>query len=372
MYQGLLNSMKILFVGGGTGGSVTPLIAIAQNLKNELSDVQFIWFGTIKGPEKKLVMAEDILFYQILSGKLRRYFSFRNFLDFFLIFFGFIQSLLLLIKIKPDIIVSAGSYVAVPVGIAAWILRLPQLIHQQDLQPGLVNKILNYFAQRISISFPEEAIYFNSTKTVYTGNPVRKSIFEGNRDKAKELLGLEANLPVVLVVGGGTGALHLNQLIIGALPELLTFCQIIHITGKNKKFSPLAIKDMSSRYHQFDFLVNEIPDILALADLVVTRAGMGFLTELSALGKACIIIPLPASQQELNASYFCEKKAAFCLEQNILSSQSLVQDLKDLLADQSSLNFLSNNIQKLFQPDATKMLTEEILKLIHEHRSKKI
>lgn len=359
--------MKVLFVGGGTGGSVTPLIAIAQYLKAEVTNIQCVWFGTASGPEKKLVMAEDIIYYRILSGKLRRYFSLKNFIDIFLVFFGVIQSFLFLIKIKPDVIVSAGSYVAVPVGIAAWILRIPHLIHQQDLLPGLANKILSYLAKTITVSYPEEAQFFKLKKVVYTGNPVRFSIFAGNKEKARELLGLEQSLPTILVVGGGTGALRLNQLVTGALPELLTFCQIIHITGKNKKFAPLAVKNLSNRYHQFDFLVNEIPDILAIADLVITRAGMGFLTELSALSKASIIIPMPNSHQEINAKYFCEKKATLCFDQNSLSSQSLVQDIKDLIYDQASLNFLRFNINKLYQPDATKLLVEEILKLTHEY-----
>lgn len=363
--------MKILMVGGGTGGSVTPLIAIAQYLKHENPQVELVWFGTYRGPEKNLVLAADIKFIPIFSGKLRRYFSWQNFFDLFFILFGFIQSLVYLIKLKPDLLISAGSFVAVPTGLAAFILRCPQVIHQQDIITGLANKILSSLAKKITITFPEQANNFSAKKVVLSGNPIRENILYGNRSKAIQLLSLEENLPTILVIGGGTGAVKLNQIIQGALPELLQFSQIIHITGKNKKVPALALKDFSTRYHQFDFILNEMPDILAVADLVITRAGMGFLTELAALGKSTVIIPIPDSHQEANANFFCQQHAAICLSQNNISSQTLISDLKELIADQASLNFLGNNIKRLYQPTASKIISECLINLYNEKHNKK-
>lgn len=358
--------MKILLVGGGTGGSVTPLIAISQYLKTQQPDVEFVWFGTYTGPEKNLVLAADIKFIPIFSGKLRRYFSWQNIFDLFFIFFGFIQSLIYLFKIKPDLMISAGSFVAVPTGLAAFILRCPQIVHQQDIIVGLANKILALFAEKITITFPEQSSNFSSKKVILSGNPIRENILLGNRNKASQLLSLEEKLPTILVIGGGTGAIKLNQLIQGALPELLQFCQLIHITGKNKKIQALALKDYSSRYHQFDFILNEMPDILAVADLVVTRGGMGFLTELAALGKPTVIIPIPDSHQEVNANFFCQHQAAICLSQKEISSQTLIDDLKELIFDQASLDYLAKNIHKLYQPAATKIIYDNLINIYHE------
>jgi len=363
--------MKILFVGGGTGGSVTPLLALAQYLKVHSFDqpIEFIWLGTYRGPEKNMVLAEDINFISVFSGKWRRYFSWQNFTDVLFILLGFLQSLYYLHRLKPDILISAGSFVAVPVGLAAFLFRCPQIIHQQDIAKGLANKLLSFFAKKITVSFPEQLPNFPANKTVLTGNPVRLHILQGNREKAIQLLGLEPNLATILVVGGGTGALRLNQIISGALPELVQFCQVIHISGKNKKISALALKDFSPRYHQFDFIINEMPDFLAIADLVITRGGMGFLSELSALGKPTIIIPIPQSHQEFNANYFCQQQSAICLPQDSLSSQSLIDDIKHLLTDEESLCFLSRNIKKNFNPDAARLLAVTIFKVYAEKNS---
>ncbi len=350
--------MKILLVGGGTGGSVTPLISVAQFLRTQVAEVEFIWLGTYRGPEKNLVLAADIKFIPIFSGKLRRYFAWQNFFDIFLILFGFIQSIYYFIKFRPAVMVSAGSFVAVPAGLVAFLFRCPQIIHQQDIKVGLANKILSFLATNISVSFSEQKQDFSIKKVIYTGNPIRENILYGNRSKAIQLLSLEENLSTILVVGGGTGAMKLNQLISGALPELLQFSQVIHITGKNKKIAPLALKDFSTRYHQFDFILNEMPDILAVADLVITRAGMGFLSELAALAKPTIIVPIPNSHQVFNATFFCQQQAAICLDQDKISSQSLIDDLKELISDQDSLRFLSHNIRRFYQPQAAKNIAD--------------
>jgi len=165
-------------------------------------------------------------------------------------------------------------------------------------------------------------------------------------------------------VGGGTGALKINQLVVGALPELLNFCQVIHITGAGKKLAPLAIKDKQELYHPFEFIVNEMPDALAVADVVITRAGLGFLTELAALAKPTIIIPIPNSHQEYNARYFCERGAAVCLQQDSISSQSLAADTQGLVNEQESMAFLSSQINGIYNYQAADLVVQEILNLI--------
>jgi len=357
---------KILFVGGGTGGSVSPLLALREPLQSLYPDIKFIWIGTPSGPEKTLVRSQGIEFHWIFSGKLRRYFSWRNFVDPFLVFVGFIQSLILLRRLRPQVVVSAGSFVAVPVVLAAWLLRIPVLVHQQDIRPGLANKVSAFFAQRITITFPESIRSFPAKKVVHTGNPVRPEILLGDADKGRQMFGLSADLPVVVVIGGGTGALRLNQLIIGALPELLQFCQVVHITGKGKKLPPLALKDKAELYHAYEFVVDGLPDLLAAADLVVSRAGLGFLSELAAVGKPAIIIPIPQSHQEDNAKYFAERGAVVYVSQDTLSSQALVDDIRELLNDKESLHFLSKRIHSFFKPEAAEMIAREISRLIND------
>jgi UDP-N-acetylglucosamine--N-acetylmuramyl-(pentapeptide) pyrophosphoryl-undecaprenol N-acetylglucosamine transferase len=269
--------------------------------------------------------------------------------------------------LKPALVVGAGSYVSVPVGLAAWLLRIPLFIHQLDIQPGLANKILAFFAVKISVSFEPALKSFSEQKAILTGCPVREEIMVGDRLKAKEMLNLEDGLPTVLAIGGGTGSLRMNQIIIGALPELLSFCQVIHITGRNKKLPPLALKGKEGRYHCFEFVISELPDIMAAADLVITRGGIGFLSELSALGKPSLIIPLPDSHQVVNANYFSSRGAAVALDQETLSSQSLVADIKELLSDKSSLRYLSQKMFEVYNSQAADLLADQVLKIVKDN-----
>ncbi len=358
--------MKILLVGGGSGGPVSPLLAVAKQLKNRHPEAQFLWLGGIRGPEKNMVNAFDIPFHWIFSGKLRRYFSWRNFIDPIFIFIGFIQSIIYIKKWKPDVVIGAGSFIAVPTGIAAWFLRVPLITHQQDIKVGLANKILSYFSKTTTVSFETSLVDFSKKKAVLTGNPVREDILYGDLDRARQHFNLQADKPIILIIGGGTGALKINQLAIGALPELLNDFQVIHITGKGKKLPPLALKEKEEFYYSYEFLINEMPDALAAADIVITRAGIGFLSELSALKKATIIIPIPNTQQEDNAEYFSSRGAAVYLKQNEISSQSLVADIREMINDKQSLEFLSNEIGKLYHRDAADRIINEILKLINE------
>jgi len=355
--------MKILFTGGGTAGSVTPLLAVIANIRQKEPSAQFLWIGTFFGPEKSLVMSEGVPFVPIFSGKLRRYFSLRNFIDPFFILTGFFQSIYIIRKFNPDVIVSAGGFVSVPPAYAGWLFRKKIITHQLDVQRGLANKLIGWVADKITVSFPESLSDFPEEKTEHIGTPVRHSLFTGDRARAIAAFGLDPQLPTILVLGGGTGALNLNKIIISSLPEILNFAQVIHITGKGKGLPPVALKEKANYYHPFEFVVEELPNMFAAADVVVSRAGIGTLAELAALGKASIIVPIPSSQQELNAEYFKDKKAVLVFDQRELTAQKFTEELREFLLDKESIRFLENRIHALYYPDADIKLADYIIKI---------
>jgi UDP-N-acetylglucosamine--N-acetylmuramyl-(pentapeptide) pyrophosphoryl-undecaprenol N-acetylglucosamine transferase len=389
--------MKILLTGGGTIGSVSPLIALAEELKKKTSparlasesvavrpdpslvrrgDMEFLWIGTKTGPEKQLVESYRIPFQAISSGKIRRYFSGSNFIDPFRILAGFFQSIKILRKFKPDIVIGAGGFVSVPVIWAAWFLGIKNIAHQQDLRPGLANKLVINKVNRITVTFQESLKYFPKEKTILIGNPVRDEIFSGSRERAKEIFHLEENLPTILVIGGGTGAISLNNIIIQTLKYLLKFSQIIHLTGKGKGDEDLksqadfkkAIASESnylnnSRYHPYDFLTTEIKDALAVADLVISRAGLSTLSELSVLGKPTILVPL-SGHQEGNAQYYQRNNAAVIFNQKDLIPENFSMSVQNLINNRVELENLSRNISKMITKDAAKKMTEVIIEVL--------
>lgn len=353
--------MRVLFSGGGTAGPVTPLLAVATKIQEHATDQSdLLWLGTFHGPEKKLVTSSSIPFTPIFSGKLRRYLHWRNFVDPFLVLFGFFQALVLLYRFKPDVVVSAGAFVSVPVAWAAWFLRIPVIIHQLDIRKGLANALMSPVATVITVSFEEVMSAFPEKKTVYIGTPIRETILQGDKDRARSAFNLDPALPTIVVLGGGTGSLFLNKLIVASLPELLHFSQVIHITGSGKSVPTIALKERAERYHAFEFVIDELPNIFAAADVVVSRAGIGTLTELAALGKATMVIPIPDSQQEENAAYFAKRNAIVPLKQKDLSGQSFVEEMKSLLADTDSIRYLEVQIQKLHRREAAAHLQEII------------
>ncbi len=348
--------VKILLTGGGTGGSVAPLLAVAE----ELRITNFLWLGTKHGPEREMVEKEDIKFKAIANGKFRRYFRWRNFIDLFFILLGFLQSFFIILKWRPDLVMSAGSFTSVPAVWAAWLLRVPILIHQQDARPGLANKLMAPFAKVITVAF-EKSLADYGKKAVWTGNPVRRSLTTRNKEQgARNSFNLKNDLPVVLVIGGGTGAMAINELINKALPELTRFCQIIHIAGRNKK---QETRNKKPNYKNYDFLNSEqMAEAYVAADVVVSRCGMGVLTELSYLGKPAILIPMPDSHQEENAAIFAKKKAAIVLNQEELTPEKLADNIKKLLNDEMLSGKLSGNIKEVIKRGAN----EEIVKIV-EH-----
>lgn len=351
---------KICLVGGGTGGSVAPLLALADYLKKEkkLTEANFYWIGSKTGLEKDMIAEKKLKYYRIHSGKLRRYFDWHNFTDPFFIIAGFFESLMILLFNRPKIIVSAGSFVAVPVAVAGWLLNIPVIVHQMDVRPGLANKIMAPFAKIVTVTFPKSLKDYG-IKAKLIGNMVRQEIKNTSKLDKKALLqkyGLADSMPVVLVVGGGTGAQAVNDLISGALPLLEGKCQIIHQTGAGK-----GTAGDSKNYKRFDFLTSaKLAEFYALADLVVSRPGLGFITELAYLSKPSILIPMPNTHQEDNAKIFAEQNAALVLDQTDLTPEHLSASILELLRDEKMRCKYSGHINRTIKTDAEVELTQII------------
>lgn len=381
--------IKIILTGGGTGGSVVPLLAVAEELTSSRlfpsperqrsegkGEFEFLWIGTKSGPEREMVALAglapgekmEIKFKAIAGGKLRRYFSWRNFIDPFLILTGFWQAFFIMLKWRPDLVMTAGSFVSVPVVWAARILRVPVLVHQQDARPGLANKLMAPFARVVTVTFAESLNDYGK-KAVWIGNPTRlRRETLNSKFQITNYFNLKKEFPVVLVVGGGTGAMAINELVWEALPELTKFCQIIHVGGKDK-VPGSGFQVPSSKYIFFEFLnVNQMSEAYAAADIVVSRAGMGVLTELSCLGKPAILIPMPDSHQEENAEIFGKKEAAIVLNQKELAGGQFAKEIEKLVNDKSLREKLNKNISEVIKRGAGERMVKIIEGLLKEKK----
>jgi UDP-N-acetylglucosamine--N-acetylmuramyl-(pentapeptide) pyrophosphoryl-undecaprenol N-acetylglucosamine transferase len=356
--------MKIILAGGGTGGPAIPLLAVAEELKKLQPDTEFLFVGTRLGPEQKLVDEAGIKFIAISAGKLRRYFSIHNLFDFFRILSGYRQAKKIILEFKPDLIFSVGSFVSVPVAYAARKLKVKILIHQQDARVGLANKMVAPFADYITTAFEQTAKEFytgsgferqQTIRTEWVGNPVR-SEFLDPKVRNKEFFHLSADLPVLLIFGGATGAAHINEVALRALPELVKAHQVIHITGHGKK---IEFEDPS--YHQYEFLTNEMSDAMKLADIVVCRAGLSTIAELSALGKVSIIVPMPDTHQDDNAEILKNANAAVVLDKYEFTPSLLVRVIVSLKFNVKRCELLSTNIQKIMPHDSAMQIAKIIL-----------
>ena len=320
---------RIILTGGGTAGHVTPNIALIPELKKRGFEIHYI--GSKTGIEKELTGNFDIPYYGISSGKLRRYFDVKNFTDPFRILKGYSEAKKLIKKIKPDVIFSKGGFVTVPVVKAASRQKVPCVLHESDISPGLANRLCIPSATAICANFPETIANLPEDKAYLTGTPIRSELFSGNRLKGLDFCGFTANKPVILVIGGSLGSVRVNEAVREILPKLLEKYQVIHLCGKDKVDESLKQKE---GYVQFEYIQKELCDLLDAADLVISRAAANTICELLALHKPNILIPLSLEasrgDQILNARSFERLGYSKVLEEEEITNEKLLQTIRDL------------------------------------------
>lgn len=320
---------RIILTGGGTAGHVTPNIALLPRLKELNYDIHYI--GSYHGIEKELIEQFDIPYHGISSGKLRRYFSLKNFTDPFRIVKGLAEANKLIKTLKPDVIFSKGGFVSVPVVMAGKRRHVPTIIHESDMTPGLANKLSIPSATKVCCNFPETLEHLPKDKAVLTGSPIRQELLSGNKVAALDFCGFTSDKPVVLVIGGSLGSVAVNNAVRAILPELLKDFQLIHLCGKGKVDE--SLKDLKG-YVQFEYVQNELKDMFALTDVIISRAGANAICEIAALRKPNLLIPLSASasrgDQILNARSFERQGFSIVIEEEELTNDKLLSSIRNL------------------------------------------
>ncbi len=320
---------RIILTGGGTAGHVTPNIALIPRLREEGYDIHYI--GSYDGIEKKLIEDLRIPYHGISSGKLRRYFDPKNFSDPFRVLKGYTEAARLMKSLRPDVVFSKGGFVSVPVVIAAKNHKVPAIIHESDMSPGLANKLCIPSATKICCNFPEAMEHLPKEKAVLTGTPIRQELLQGDPLDAIRFTGLNANKPTILVVGGSSGSVRVNEAIRECLDDLLKTYQVIHLCGKNKTD---AAYDGREGYVQYEYIKKELSAMLAFADLVVSRAGANAICELQALAKPNVLIPLSEQasrgDQILNAESFRKQGFSYVLPEEELTHDSLLEAIREV------------------------------------------
>lgn len=350
---------KIILTGGGTAGHVTPNIALMPRLKELGYEIHYI--GSYDGIEKKLIEEMGIPYYGISSGKLRRYFDLRNFIDPFKVLRGYFQSKKLMKKLKPDIVFSKGGFVSVPVARAAAKKKIPVIIHESDMTPGLANKLALPKAEKICCNFPETKNHLPEGKAVVTGTPIRTELFEGDREAARKFCGFTDDKPVILFIGGSTGSQIINDTLSACLDELLKTYNVIHLCGKGKAN---AANNGKKGYVQYEYIKKELADLFALADIAISRAGANAICELLALRKPNVLIPLSRAQsrgdQILNAESFEKSGYSKVIQEEELTADSLLKAINETFADREKY---IEAMKKSQQSNAIEMITDMIVSL---------
>ena len=381
MAQQLSASPRILVTGGGTSGHISPALALIDTLREMAPGAQFLYIGSKNGLERRLVEAAGVPFAAISTGKLRRYISPENLLDQFRVPVGITQSLLQIRRFAPDVVLATGGYVTVPPVVAAGLCHVPLLIHEQTVQLGLANRINARFATRIALSWPEAMLSLAPQargKAWVSGNPVRASIFGGDARAALRHFDLSREeLPTIYITGGSLGARVINRAVEECLPELLERARVIHQCGeqaaeKESDFERLTRarlmlpQTLQKRYGLAKFIRDELRDVLALADFVIGRAGAGTVTEMCAVGKAALYVPLVPTggdEQTKNADMAVAAGAARVLKQADCDGPTLLQTVKEMLAEPKQLRQMGEAARVLAKPAAARDIARAVLEL---------
>ena len=374
--------MKIVFTGGGTAGHIFPIIAIVREMKRIYpgEDLRLFYIGPKDEYSLTLLSQEEVEIKLIYTGKLRRYFSFKNFLDLIKIPIGIFQALFWLFVLAPDLVFSKGGYGSFPTVFAANILRIPIFLHESDSVPGLASKIESKWALEVFTSF-EKTEYFPKEKIICVGNPIRKEILEGDIEEAKKIFEIQGGKPVILILGGSQGAQSINELILSTLPDILNDFEIVHQTGR-KNYQTVKLQSealitpdfLKKYYHPFPFLnETQLKHILALADLVVSRAGSGALFEIAALGKPAILIPLPSAAQNhqvKNAYQFAKMGGGEVIEEKNLKPHFFLERLRYYFERKDILEEMKNSSLNFARPKAAQIIANYLIDYLRQIKEK--
>lgn len=348
---------KILLTGGGTAGHVTPNLALVPYLRN--AGYEIYYMGSEQGIERKLIEEEDIPYYSVQTGKLRRYWSSENLKDVQKVLKGIKQAKKIIKELKPDVVFSKGGFVAVPVVLAAKACRIPVIIHESDITPGLANKISTASAKVVCTTFVETLDYIPNTECVHTGSPIRKELFQGMKVRGLTMCGMNDKKPIILVMGGSLGSVKINKSLRLATFELLETFQIVHLCGEGNVNSDMENLD---GYYQAPYISSGLENIYAMADIIVSRAGSNSICEFLALKKPNLLIPLSREvsrgDQILNAKSFEEQGYSMVLEEEDMIAPTLIEKIMDLYQNRNDY------IQAMRQSDFEKG-TEKILEQIN-------
>ncbi|AGF58354.1 UDP-N-acetylglucosamine--N-acetylmuramyl-(pentapeptide) pyrophosphoryl-undecaprenol N-acetylglucosamine transferase [Clostridium saccharoperbutylacetonicum] len=357
-----MSKYKIIMTGGGTAGHVTPNLALIPKLKEKGFEIKYI--GSFNGIEKEIIEKNNIPFFGISCGKLRRYFDVKNFTDPFKIMKGVIQSIRIISKEQPDIVFSKGGFVAVPVVIAASMKKIPVVAHESDITPGLANKLSAPFCDKLCVTFRESLNYVKGDKGVLTGSPIREEILKGDKFKGKKLCGFTNDKETLLIMGGSLGSKLINEEIRKNLDRLLSEFNIIHICGKGNIEE--SLKDRSG-YQQFEYVSDELPNLMAAADYIVSRAGANSIFEFLALKKPTLLIPLSKKasrgDQILNSKSFKKEGYSLMIEEEEINEKVLYEKIIELKKRKREL---IGNMEKSQAQNGVEAIVGVLLKSIGE------
>ena len=370
-YQIQVTKMRILFTGGGSGGHLFPIIAVARQLKKISPESELFYLG----PDDfgiELLIKEGIKVRHILAGKFRRYFSLWTILDILKIPFGLCQALWFVYFWMPDIIFSKGGYGSAPVVLVSWLYHILILIHESDTIPGLANRLAAKLAKRIAVSFVATEKYFSLKKTALIGNPIRLEITQGSREEGRRIFGINSEKPVILIIGGSQGSQAINEIILAILPQLLEKYEIIHIKGQTLRRRPCKVvslgSDLEKSYHLYPFLEeNQLKHAYTLADLVISRAGSGSIFEIAACAKPSILIPLPnaaGDHQKENAFEYSKFGGAVVIEQSNLTPHLFLNEIKRILDNPALAQKMGEGAKNFSQLEAGQKVAEELIELV--------